>query len=274
MDRERVIVGIGEALLVQKGGAASAGGMAVEYAAAAAKLGCRGVCVSRIGQDQAGDDLLRLACERSVDVGHVQSDPDLPTGRMVVRSIAGKSSTSLTPRAAFDNLQWDFDLVDLAQSADAMFFGQRARRGGQTQSVIRQFLLECAVSGTTLRVFDLIDRIEGESVDRAEVWSALETCEVLIADEYSLLALVPFAQGNPLDAAREVVRTTTTQVTIIRSKAGERIRWRAISADDDAQHEAQTGDRSHEATIVRMVLALLDGQPLAAMLHSLEGDSN
>src|SRR5688572_16381877 len=96
MPRERVIVSIGEALLAERRGSVELGGLALNYAQAAAKAGFRGAAVSRIGQDESGDQLLRLARERGIDVEHVQSDPDLPTARLLTRTVAGQSVSILT----------------------------------------------------------------------------------------------------------------------------------------------------------------------------------
>src|SRR5262245_51530075 len=66
MHRERVIVSIGEALLAEHRGNIELGGLALNYAQAAAKSGFRGAAVSRIGQDESGEQLLRLAREHGI----------------------------------------------------------------------------------------------------------------------------------------------------------------------------------------------------------------
>lgn len=312
MSRERVIVSIGEALLNERGGRSGIGGLAMAYAAAAVRAGKRhatadsegvggagGWVVSRIGQDSTGDELLRQAREIGLNVDHVQSDPDLPTARMITRSIAGRVSSSLSPNAAFDNLQWDFDMIDLAQRADAVVFGQLARRGGQTKSVIKQFLLECSGGGggggvggggggNALRVFDLTNRVS-DKLDRGDTVSALEFCDVLVSDDIGLKTLAPtFGQttalattsatastnGEVVDAAlasaREVLRTSGVQVVIIIARQGESERVRAIARDQSA--EAGEGGEAialaqHEDAIMRIILGLLDGNDLATCVR-------
>ena len=127
MARQRVIIGIGEAVLCEYPDRVEPGGLAVLCAMHATRLGHRGVPISRIGQDKAADDLTRQLRERGLNVDHIQSDPDLATGRLIIRTMAGKPRRTLTPRAAFDNLQWDFDLVDVAQTADGVVFGTLVR---------------------------------------------------------------------------------------------------------------------------------------------------
>lgn len=270
MARERVFVSIGEAFLIERSGEVQAGGLAIAYSrAASAEPNCRGMAVSRVGQDAQGGELLRLARGQAISIEHVQTDPDLPTGRLITRSIAGRPSTTLTANAAFDNLQWDFDLVDLAQRAEAVFFGQFARRGGQTKSVIKQFLHECGSGGVgaALRVFDLTNRVS-DAVERSEAWSGLDFCEVLVTDERGLSALAPPSAGDAAAAAKELFRGTALQVIVTCAKQGERERVRAITRSEASEAGEAFDGANHERAIVRMIAALIDGQSLGASVRS------
>ena len=266
MSRERVIVSIGEALLAERGGQLEAGGLAIAYAMQAAAAGFRGAAVARIGQDAAGDQVLRLAREYGIDVDHVQTDPDLPTGRLITRALAGRTSSTLTAHAAFDNLQWDFDMIDLAQRAEAVFFGQLARRNGQTKSVIKQFLLECGSGGAPLRVFDLTNRA-GEALDRAEAATGLEFCEVLVSDERGLSALVPGSAGDSRRAAAELLRSTDVRIIILCTRKDQSQRLSAFANDEMADASEDSPISAHEATMVRLISNMLDGQSLATSVR-------
>lgn len=274
MPRARVIVSIGEALLNERGDEVAAGGLAIAYAAAAAKVAGDNRCcaVSRVGQDPAGDELLRRARALGVDVEHVQSDPDLPTGRMITRSIAGRVNSTLTANAAFDNLQWDFDMVDLAQRCDVVVYGQLARRGGQTRSVIKQFLLECgsAGGGGALRVFDLTNRA-ADRLDRSEATSGLEFCDVVITDAVGLKALAPAMVGAAGDestgaAIRDVLRHLSVQVVLCVTRTGEREIMRGVSRGDETEATAEYPAAHHEAVVIRAMLSLLDGADLTSSI--------
>lgn len=265
--RQRVIVSIGEALLCEFPDRIEPGGLALSVAIAAAKAGHRGMAVSRVGQDAAGEQLLQQARELGVDVEHVQTDPDLPTGRMITRSLAGKATRTLTANAAFDNLQWDFDMIDLAQRADAVVFGHLARRGGQARSVIKQFLLECRGA---MRVFDLTNRAV-DSIERSDVWTGLEFCEVLAADEAALRTLAPAAGANAEAAAIEVMRGSGVQITLIAARQGERApqRLRAVSASGEVVQASEAlAQAQHEAALLGVIASLLDGHDLAASVRS------
>lgn len=286
------MVSIGEALLNERGDRVEAGGLAVAFAAAAMRVAkaadpasplaaAAGWAVSRIGQDQAGDELLRQARAMGINVDLVQTDPDLPTARLITRSIAGRVSATLSGNSAFDNLQWDFDMIDLAQRADAVVFGQLARRGGQTKSVIKQFLLECSGGGggggvgggggggNALRVFDLTNRA-ADKLDRGDAVSGLEFCDVLVSDEIGLKAFASFTGGDgdvAVAAAREVLRASKVQVVVIVTKQNGGERLRAIARDQFAESNAMVTHAQHEEAIVRVVHGLLDGHDLAQCLQ-------
>jgi len=204
MARQRVIVGIGEALLCEFPDRVEPGGLTIRCARQAARLGHRGIPISRLGQDLAANELLTQIKAAELPIDHLQSDPDLPTGRLIVRSIGGTTRRTLQPRAAFDNLQWDFDLVDVAQSADGVVFGALAQRDGQSQSIIRRFVAECV---NAVRVFDLTNRPEN-GFDRVQARATLEYADGVVADDAALRLLVPSWDGRQSsDAAAELLRS-------------------------------------------------------------------
>lgn len=163
MPQSRVIVGLGEAALVEGDDAPRPGGLACDVALAAVALGHRGVVVSRVGQDERGRTLLASLERAGAGIRYVQADPDLPTGRFRARE-DGRPQPRTAEGAAFDQLQWDFDLEDLARETDVACFGPFAWRSGQARSESLRFL-DLAAAGC--RIVDLANRpiADGETVD-------------------------------------------------------------------------------------------------------------
>lgn len=261
MARQRIIVGIGAALCEESSGsqpAGAPGGLALDVAIQAVRLGQIGIPISRLGQDQFAMELLTQLKAMALDVSHLQSDPDLPTARLVTRRIAGKTSVSLDPVAAFDNLQWDFDLVDVAQSADAIVFGELARRGGQSRTVIGQFLLECRKA---LRVFDLTDR-GGAAIDRSRALGGLKHCDGVVVDSAAMHVLCPaMRQSPPRDAACDLIRQhDLTFLLLSDSQQPPTIHTLEQSAAADRPFAAG----AHAAGLLTLVISLLDGRDLKA----------
>lgn len=195
MARQRMIIGLGVAQLSEADDAPVAAGLAVTVAMAGRQQGHHGVVVSRLGQDAAADELTGLLREAGIETRHLQTDPDLPTGR-VMRRILGRSVVdSDTAMPAFGNLQWDYDLVDLAQQADVVIAGMTAAQHSQTRIVMQQFLHEC---GRAIRVIDLTDLVPGTERRIAE--AMLSSSDVAIIDQASLDGVAP----APPDETRDV----------------------------------------------------------------------
>lgn len=256
MPRQRVIIGIGEALLCEYPDRIEPGGLALRFALAARRFGHVGIPVSRLGQDLTANELLTQLKAAGADLEHLQSDPDLPTGRLVERSIAGKMKRTLTPRAAFDNLQWDFDLVDLAQQAEAVVFGVLGQREGQSRSVIKQFLAECI---NAVRVFDLSNRV-GDAIDRTQARSALETADAIIADRAALKALIPEWDGKqPGDAAAQIARLSQCAF-IITLEHGDCTRTMTAHAEGKSITAPRAySSAQHEIAITGLLHGVLNG---------------
>ena len=105
MARKRTIVGLGEALLAEHPDREEPAGLALLVPRYAVLLGHEGIAISRLGQDPAAQELIAQLQVLGVDVTHLQSDPDLATGRWFVRSNGAETFHSLDSEAAFDNLQ-------------------------------------------------------------------------------------------------------------------------------------------------------------------------
>lgn len=205
MARQRVIIGIGEASLAEYPEGEAVAGLAALVPIAATMLGHRGIAISRLGQDAAADELVRRLREAGVDVDHLQSDPDLATGRVAAsRRERGPRGDDGAP-VAWDNLQWDFDLADVAQVADGVVFSALGRRNGQARSTSDRFLAECR---RAVRLHDLTRRPAG-GLDRARVLATLRGVEGAAVDDSALELLMPGSLGaGPSEALAQLLRQT------------------------------------------------------------------
>ncbi len=142
------LVGIGEAVFDLFPSSQRLGGAPVNVAAythqLASQRGGRGVLVSRVGQDALGEDLLAELRERGLDTSYIQSDPDRPTGRVVVQfDRTGQPDYEILPGVAWDVIQYDPELEDLAATCTGVAFGTLAQRDGQSRNTIYRFLDAC-----------------------------------------------------------------------------------------------------------------------------------
>ncbi len=270
MARSRVIVGIGEALMSEQPDSQCPAGLALEIPILAVGLGHTGIAISRLGQDRTAEELRKQLRQLGVDVSCLQSDPDLATGRLLTRSSG--SRRSLDAPLAFDNLQWDFDLADVAQRADAVVIGALARRSGQARSTCDRFLAECSIA---FRIFDLTNR-GGEELDRQRVMAALKGSEAAVVDEAALAQLFPETVGGPQkDAVGLLLRQANLTLALFAAE-GQPL---GIYFGQQSQHTTHTHRRqAHEATIVGLLHGILAGSEMPDALalaeqlaiHSLE----
>lgn len=144
MSHRFTIVGLGEALFDLLPEGDRLGGaplnVAVHAHQLAAARGGRGVIVSRVGQDDLGQRVYDELRARGMTTDYLQSDPDRPTGTVVVDLVDGSPSYDIVEDVAWDVIQYDPDLEDLAQHCDAVCFGSLAQRDGQSRNTIYRFL--------------------------------------------------------------------------------------------------------------------------------------
>jgi len=270
MVRRRKIVGLGEAVLLERPQGGSAAGLAATVALAAVRLGHAGIVVSRVGQDAPGDELITMLGAGGADTTCLQRDPDLPTARIIERAIGPTVVRFTDAPAAFDNLQADFDLEDVAQQADAVVYGLVARRNGQTRSEENRFLGACAAA---LKVFDLTNRL-GDAVDRNQVQSGMEHADGVVVDEVALAAAAPGSRDLPLvRQARELMRAQSVSFVVVLSgpggaSAGSR-RDATLLVGEDAHKALLPGDPIGGAVaLVALLDGILAGAPMADALDA------
>jgi len=256
MLRQRTIVGLGETLLLEYPDRTEPAGLAAIVALQAVRLGHIGVAISRVGQDKAADELRALLDEAGIDASHIQNDPDLPTGRVIVRAIGGRIARYLESRAAFDNLQSDFDLEDVGQQADAVVYGLLTRRGGQTRSEENRFLAAC---GAAVKVFDLTNR--AGPPDRGQAMSGLELADAAIADATAIDVVLPgWADAPAREAALHLLREAQLSLVLMVEPADADSLLTAHTTDGFCSARVPKERAAFMASIVAFLHGVLNGK--------------
>lgn len=155
--RRFAIVGIGEALYDIFPDGKALGGAPLNAVVHAVGLGesfgVEGLLISRVGQDPLGEEMVQSLESRGVNRQLMQFDPDLPTGRVYVDvDREGNPQYEIVENVAWDNIQFDFDLEDIARECHAITFGSLAQRFAQTRNTIYRFLDSAR---RTIKLFDV-----------------------------------------------------------------------------------------------------------------------
>jgi fructokinase len=141
MASESIIIGAGELLWDYFGEERRAGGAPANVAFHAQQLGLKGVIFSRVGQDSSGDELLGFLSQRGLSTDYVQRDAHHETGRVTVDLTSSEHPQfTIHENAAWDYLQMETPVAELAAQASAICFGTLAQRTEESRQAIHEML--------------------------------------------------------------------------------------------------------------------------------------
>lgn len=151
---KKKVVGLGEVLWDLLPERACLGGAPANFAYITTLMGDQGIVASRVGEDARGLEALRRMEELGLDIDHVQTDREHPTGAVKVDLDGdGQARFEISHPVAWDFLEWTLAWQHLAEKADAVCFGSLAQRSEESRTTIRRFLR--TTSPDTLKVFDV-----------------------------------------------------------------------------------------------------------------------
>jgi fructokinase len=190
-----IFAGLGELLWDVLPEGRTLGGAPANFAFHVNGLGGQGVVVSRIGADALGLEALDLLSGRGVDVSHVGTDPQRPTGTVLARlDDAGSATYSFPADVAWDALVPDEKSMALAGRVDGVCFGSLGQRSATSRAAIQSFLQ--ATKADALRIFDVNLRQEFYSRDSIEQSLQLASVCKLSDEELPVLARLFDLSGN------------------------------------------------------------------------------
>lgn len=200
------VAGVGEALFDVFPDHRAPGGAPLNAMVHAQQLlaakGGRAYLVTRVGQDRLGDELIQFLRQRGLDTSYVQTDPDRPTGEVIVDvTDPSRPRYDIVAGVAWDNLWFDPQDEDLARRCDAVCFGSLAQRDAQTRNSIYRFL---DTARRALRLFDV--NLRPPYYDRHILRRSCEMANVVKLNESELpvvcdLLDVGREHDQPLDMA-------------------------------------------------------------------------
>ena len=238
------VVGLGEVLWDHLPGRTCLGGAPANFAYITTLMGDQGIVASRVGEDSQGLEALRRMEDLGLDIDHVQTDPQLPTGTVKVELDGkGLARFEIAHPVAWDSLEWTLDWRQLAEKADAVCFGSLAQRADQSRDTIRHFLN--ATSPRAVRVFDANLR---QSYYSQEVLSeSMKLADIVKLNEEELpkiMGLNKVLHQDELSSARWLARTYDLNlVCVTRGGRGSLL----VQGNESSEH---SGFRVHVADTV------------------------
>jgi fructokinase len=189
------VAAIGEVLWDTIGAERYLGGAPFNFAVHCRHLGARSALVSRVGQDELGDQALAQAQGLGVDASLIQRDVEHPTGQVYVTLRAdGEPEFDICTGVAYDYLAATPEALACVRTADVVCFGTLAQRHPVARRSVAA-LLEAAERA--LVVCDLNLRPPHYSVD--VVRDSLARCRLLKLNCDELRALQAMLRQDDLD---------------------------------------------------------------------------
>ncbi len=116
-------------------------------------FGEEGHLLSRVGDDDLGNEALKRLKELKISDRNVQIDFEFPTGEVQVSfDKKGESIYKVKEDVAFDHIEFSPEALKLVRQADCLFFGLLPQRYGLSKNTIRELINE---SPDSLHFFDL-----------------------------------------------------------------------------------------------------------------------
>lgn len=219
------IVGIGELLWdVYPDGRKVAGGAPFNFAFHCHQLGHPAVIVSRVGDDDLGRELREEVRRLGLSDEYIQTDREHPTGTVRVMLDEHKVPTyTITENVAWDYIEWNRQLEELAWVAKGVCYGTLAHRHPTASFTIRTYLF----MSPGHRVFDINFRQQFFKADMVQRlipfanWLKLNESELPV-----LRRLLEWGDGDDLDTLQQVAQLPARSVSVLclsRGHAGCRV---------------------------------------------------
>lgn len=153
MKPKKIVTGIGELLWDFLPEGKRLGGAPCNFAYHASLFGCESYVVSAVGIDKEGKELTEVVSNLDMESKYIQ-EKSYKTGYVSVKlNEKGHPDYLIHENVAWDYVEWNDTLFDLAKKTDAVCFGSLAQRNKQTRTTIIKFLE--TVSDKCLKVFDI-----------------------------------------------------------------------------------------------------------------------
>ena len=177
------IVSIGEVLWDMLPTGRKVGGAPANFAFHAMQLGADVRILSRIGNDELGQEVIEFYHSLGLSTELIETDVTAPTGTVGVElSAEGQPKYTIHENVAWDNIEATESAVRFTQNADAVYFGSLAARTEPALQTIQTLVSQTKPSA--LRVLDL--NLRDPFVDRNVIESLLQFSNVLKLNDEEL----------------------------------------------------------------------------------------
>ncbi|MFA6126866.1 MAG: carbohydrate kinase [Bacteroidales bacterium] len=183
-----LVTGIGELLWDMLPSGIQLGGAPCNFAFHARQAGCDSLVISAVGKDKLGDELLQKLHQLDLSDRYIQKI-SFPTSTVSIRlNENGHPDYTIHEQVAWDFIQWNSQIKELAGKLDAVCFGSLAQRNRISQETIVSLIL--ATRPDCLRIFDI--NLRQHYYSREIVVQSIMLADVLKLNDDELPAVAEF----------------------------------------------------------------------------------
>ena len=177
-------------------------------------FGDRGSLISRLGDDDLGDEALALVRDLELSTEHIQRDDLFPTGTVdVVLDRDGNADYTINRDVAYDHIELASEMIDLVREADCICFGTLIQRYGIAKNTLRELLKEAPNVDRFLDV-----NLRKDCYSQQSVEESLEMATILkINDEelFAVKSLIGLNSDTLKDLAQELIEQYQLKVALV-----------------------------------------------------------
>ena len=221
--------------------------------------------VSRVGNDQLGEEALRRGGRYGVGVDLVQVDPSRPTGFVnVTVDAAGNPAYEIVEPAAWDAIEATDELIARAAAARAIVFGSLAQRNALSRRTIERLWESDAtmVFDVNLRPpYDDVDVVR-RSLHRADVVKLSDSELTQVAEWFDL-------RGSPREAVAALAEKFECSVVCVTRGSEGAALWHDGNWTEHSGFQVDVRDTvgAGDAFLAVLLAGLLSGGADAALLQ-------
>ena len=214
---------------------------------------------TRVGEDDAGDELVEYLKRNDLYSDLIQRDPQLPTCEVTVELDADQHATYIIPEpVSWDNIQTDSTLTQSAGDASAIVFGSLACREETTRDTLQNLLNET----NALKIFDVNLRAPHYTLSTIETLTARADVVKMNEDEAKLLI------GGSTHDLRDQINEFRSKfhcntICVTRGEHGA-IVWHDHGFYESPGCSVEVGDTvgAGDSFLATFIAGLLAGQPM------------
>lgn len=264
---KKKVVGIGEVLWDLLPERTCLGGAPANFAYITTLMGDQGTVASRVGEDSLGIEALRRMEELGLNIDHVQTDPQRPTGTVKVElDVKGQAQFEIKHPVAWDFLEWSLDWQHLAERADAVCFGSLAQRADNSRATIRRFLRAMPPRG--VKIFDV--NLRQSYYTKAILAESMQVADIVKVNDEELpkiMSLSGFTHKDELSSAQRLLGAYELKLVCVTRGGRGSLLVRGTEVSEHPGFRVQVADTvgSGDAFTAGLVHEYLHGASLGLM---------